>query len=106
MPAPTTTRSLFTGGLSTLTTLLSLSGSNINNPLRACRRGLVRSGAYLVHRDLAPALGGERLAVPVGPPVSEAEAGEPCHEVELGGPDVAIGRGVLHHTPVDPHPMM
>src|SRR6516225_2608024 len=37
-------------------------------------------------RDVRAAVGGERLAVPATPAVTQPESGEPGHQVEFGGP--------------------
>ena len=42
------------------------------------------AGGWLVDADVAPADGGEGLAVPPAPPVPEPEAGDAGHEVEFG----------------------
>src|SRR4051812_6047717 len=48
-------------------------------------RGLLPDG------DVLAALVGERRAVPVLPAVTQPQAGDAGHEVELGGPHVAEG---------------
>ena len=59
-----------------------------------------RSGRLLVHGDLARAVRGERRPVPARPAVPEPEPGEPGHQVELGRPDVAVGRRVADQPSV------
>src|SRR6201996_300591 len=43
-----------------------------------------------VHRDMGSGLGGELGALPVGVAGLQLKAGQLAHEVELGGPDVAV----------------
>ena len=45
------------------------------------------------------------VAVPAGPPLSEAQSGEPRHEVQLGRPHVAVRRGERLEPAVD-HPVV
>ena len=56
--------------------------------------------AVLEDDDLVGAVGREGLLGPTAPPVAETETGELGHEVELGGPDVAVRRRVLHQPAV------
>src|SRR5256885_15627256 len=56
------------------------------------------SGHLLEYRDLALAVGGKGGAVPACPAVPEPEARDPGHEVELGRPDVPVGRGVAYQA--------
>ena len=44
--------------------------------------------------------------VPVRPAVPQAKAIEPGHQIELGRPDVAVGRGVADEAAPDLHPVM
>src|SRR3954463_7251738 len=46
-----------------------------------------------VDRDVALAVGGEGLAVPATPPISEPEAGQPGHQIELCRPSQASPDG-------------
>src|SRR6185503_19100046 len=64
------------------------------------------SGLLLEYRDLALAVGGEGGAVPARPAVPEPEARHPGHEVELGRPDVPVGRGVAHQAAVGLDPVV
>src|SRR5215470_1264586 len=64
------------------------------------------SGLLLEYRDLALAVGGKGGAVPACPAVPEPEARDPGHEVELGRPDVPVGRGVAHHVAPGFDPVM
>src|SRR5947209_14087114 len=57
---------------------------------RASRR---RASGLAPNRDVLFAIGGERRAVPAGIAGFERHAGDPRHEVELGGPDVAVRKG-------------
>src|SRR5258705_8677978 len=50
-------------------------------------RGLLPNG------DMRRALAGERRTVPPAPTFDQAHTGDARHEVELGGPDVAIRGG-------------
>ena len=74
-------------------------------PERACRRAVAGpvppSGAYLSgrfpNRDVRGALTCERRAVPAGPPVTQRQAGELRHQVELRRPHVPErGRDLAH----------
>src|SRR2546430_13539177 len=47
------------------------------------------SSALLPDRDVLAALTRERLAVPAAPALMQRHPGQPRHQVELGGPDVA-----------------
>src|SRR5439155_21118598 len=55
----------------------------------------------LVHAHVQRARGGERLAPPPAPSLSQPQAGEPGHEVELARPGVA-DRDRLQADPVPP----
>src|SRR3954452_19133541 len=64
------------------------------------------SGLHLEYRDLALAVGGKGGAVPARPAVPKPEACDPGHEVELGRPDVPVGRGVTNQAPAGFDPVM
>src|SRR6266516_6396374 len=49
---------------------------------------------FLPVRDVAPAVAGEGLALPVAPALAQGHPGESRHEVQLGRPSVALRRRV------------
>lgn len=46
----------------------------------------------LPDRDVRGALAGERRTIPIRPTVEQRQAGQSCHQVELGWPHVAPGK--------------
>jgi hypothetical protein len=56
------------------------------------------SGRTSSRRRRVTALAREGRAVPAGPPVTQRHAGEPCHQVELGGPHVPERGPELAHA--------
>src|SRR5262249_38761623 len=64
------------------------------------------SPRLLEDRDLAGAVRAERLALPGRPPVLQPEARNYPHELELGRPHVAIGRGMMNQAPPHVYPVV
>jgi len=55
-----------------------------------------RLRSLLPNRDVAAALSGEWLAMPVAPSLLQGQACQSSHEVELSGPSIAVwGRELL-----------
>ena len=61
----------------------------------------LRARWFLPDRDVAAAVAGEGGAVPVAPPLAQAQAGQPRHEAQLGRPHVAVRRAVRRKLALD-----